>query len=159
LRDGERSGAAVLKHLDPAPRVREGLMLAEAGLPTAMIDISDGLLADLGHILDQSGKGATIELAKLPLSPAFAAHIRGSQTDPFLMPLAGGEDYELLFTVPPDKYTAVMATLTPLATQVTLLGEITTAGLKVIGAGGEEYPVPASGYNHFLPAIDFSNPI
>lgn len=149
LRNGERSGAAVQKHLDPAPRVREGLRLAEAGLATAMIDVSDGLLADLGHILKISGVGARVELAKLPLSAAFAAYRHEPGADPFLLPLTGGEDYELLFTVPPGKSELVMATLDPLGMRVTMLGEITAAGLLVIGADGSNYPVTGRGYNHF----------
>jgi thiamine-monophosphate kinase len=114
-----------------------------------MIDVSDGLLADLGHILKISGVGARVELAKLPLSAAFAAYRHEPGEDPFLLPLTGGEDYELLFTVPPGKSELVMATLVPLGMRVTLLGEITAAGLSVIGADGSDHPVTARGYNHF----------
>lgn len=152
LRAGERGGAAVLRHLDPTPRVREGLALAEAGLPTAMIDVSDGLLADLGHILDLSGVGAGVELARLPLSPAFTAQMPGLGNDPFLLPLAGGEDYELLFTAPPDRKDAVTEALAPLGTAVSVIGEITVAGLRVVGADGSDYPVAARGFNHFSTA-------
>ena len=151
LREGERAGGPVERHLDPLPRVREGLALAEAGLPTAMIDVSDGLLADLGHILDLSGVGATVELARLPLSPSFFAQIPRLDDDPYLFPLAGGEDYELLFTAPPDRADAVREALAPFGTPVTTIGEITAAGVRVVGADGNDHPVAARGYNHFSP--------
>jgi thiamine-monophosphate kinase len=149
LRHGEKSGEAVRKHLDPAPRVREGLLLAEAGIPTAMIDVSDGLLADLGHILKISGVGARIELAKLPLSDAFASYRHEPGADPYLLPLTGGEDYELLFTVPPSKSELLMAILEPLGMRVTLIGEIAAEGLSVIGPDGSNHRVTVLGYNHF----------
>jgi thiamine-monophosphate kinase len=149
LQGGERAGEAVRRHLDPAPRVREGLALAQAQIPTAMIDVSDGLLADLGHILNLSGAGARLDLARLPLSPAFTAQMSALPEDPFLLPLAGGEDYELLFTTPPERRDAAMALLAPLGTQLTLIGEITAAGVRVIAPDGSDYPVAARGYNHF----------
>ncbi|HEY6873758.1 MAG TPA: thiamine-phosphate kinase [Geobacteraceae bacterium] len=149
LRSGEREGEAVLRQLDPAPRVREGLALAEAGIPTAMIDVSDGLLADLGHILDLSGVGARLELARLPLSPVFASRMSALPEDPFLLPLAGGEDYELLFTAPPERKDAAMAALATLGTRLTVIGEITDAGVRVVAPDGSDYPAAVRGYNHF----------
>jgi thiamine-monophosphate kinase len=149
LREGKRAGAAIRRHLDPLPRVREGMALAEAGLPTAMIDVSDGLLADLGHILDLSKVGARLELASLPLSPAFAAVKPGLGDDPFLLPLSGGEDYELLFTAPPGRAGAVREALAPLETRVSVIGEITSSGLRVVGTDGSDYPVAVRGYSHF----------
>ena len=136
----------------PLPRVREGVLLAEAGLPSAMIDISDGLLADLGHILRLSGHGARVELARLPLSTAVAAHIAETEGDGFVLPLAGGEDYELLFTIHPHRRAAVLDLLEPLGVPVSVIGEITAAGLAVIGMDGADYPVATSGYNHFSSA-------
>ncbi|MCM2358094.1 MAG: thiamine-phosphate kinase [Geobacteraceae bacterium] len=149
LRQGERQGGAVLKHLDPPPRVREGLALAEAEIPTAMIDVSDGLLADLGHILDLSGVGARLELARLPLSPPLTARTPNLGADPFLLPLAGGEDYELLFTAPPDRQGAAQSALAPLGTRLSVIGEITAEGMRVIAGDGSDYPVAVRGYNHF----------
>lgn len=149
LREGVREGAPVLKHLDPPPRVPEGLALAEAGVPTAMIDVSDGLLADLGHILDLSGVGARVELSGIPLSPAFAARVPGPGEDPFIFPLAGGEDYELLFTAPPDRKEAATKALAPLGTRLSVIGEITAEGMRVVAPDGSDYPVTARGYNHF----------
>ncbi len=150
LRRGEREGESVTRHLDPVPRVHEGLALAEAGLPTAMIDVSDGLLADLGHILEQSGAGARLQLAQLPLSPSFRRTASAFTHDPFIFPLAGGEDYELLFTVPPAREAAVNEVLRGSGLRVSVIGEITRdSGLTVLDANGRSYPVTARGYNHF----------
>lgn len=152
LQKGQREGAAVSRHLDPSPRVREGFALAEAGLVSAMIDISDGLLADLGHILDRSGRGARIELARLPLSAAVSAHVAQAGADPFALPLAGGEDYELLFTAHPRNHAAIIATLDRFHTPVSVIGEITSGALTVVGRDGGLYPVAAGGYDHFSSA-------
>lgn len=151
LMAGQREGKAILRHLEPSPRVREGLKLADEKLPTAMIDVSDGLLADLGHILKLSGVGAHIELKSLPLSPEVAAHISRQDDDPFNLPLSGGEDYELLFTIPPDREAAVRKALSTFGTSATVLGKITMSGLTVVDLNGKDYPVIASGYNHFSP--------
>jgi thiamine-monophosphate kinase len=139
-----------MKHLDPQPRIREGLALAEAGIPNAMIDLSDGLLADLGHILDLSGVGARVELAHIPLSESFLAQRTPLEEDLYLLPLAGGEDYELLFTVPSAKKEAASALLAGLGTRGTVIGEVTANKvLKVVAADGSDYQTAASGYNHF----------
>ncbi len=150
LRGGERVGEAIDRHLDPIPRVVEGVALAEAKLPTAMIDVSDGLLADLGHILDRSKVGARLQLAAIPLSAAFLSSTPALGGDPNALALAGGEDYELLFTAPPDRKGDVVALLTKIGTPVSIIGEITAdPGLAVIAADGSDYQVTAHGYNHF----------
>lgn len=150
LKRGEREGGAVIRHLDPTPRVREGMNLAEAGIPSAMIDVSDGLLADLGHILDLSGAGARLYLEKIPLSDCFREAQPTLATDPFRFPLSGGEDYELLFTTPPDKLSAVHSLLGETGTGATVIGEITDSGrLSLLTPLGTEYPAVQKGYNHF----------
>jgi len=150
LRKGTREGVAVARHLDPTPRVREGRTLAEAGIPSAMIDISDGLLADLGHILDLSSVGALLHTDKLPLSSHFLAHFPVADQASLSMALAGGEDYELLFTAPPEKIPAALALMEKLGTPVAVIGTITAEqGLVVRGPDGEEFPVRGKGYDHF----------
>jgi thiamine-monophosphate kinase len=150
LKAGVRDGVAVTRHLDPTPRVREGLKLAGGGIPSAMIDISDGLLADLGHILDLSGVGARLYLDKLPLSDYYLAQQAFLQEDLYLFPLSGGEDYELLFTVPPARLPAVQSTLAETGTRTAVIGEVTATGkLVVFRADGTEYPAVRRGYNHF----------
>jgi thiamine-monophosphate kinase len=149
LQNGVRDGFAVGRHLDPTPRVREGRRLADMMLPTAMIDISDGLLADLGHILEQSGRGAVIELEKLPLSACMSDYLRDHCPGGYRFPLSGGEDYELLFTLPPERKEIVTGLFAGLGTRITKIGRITGSGLEVISPDGAPFPLAAKGYNHF----------
>jgi len=150
LQRGEREGLPVLRHLDPVPRVAEGMALAEARLPSAMIDISDGLAADLGHILDQSGVGACVHLESIPLSEPFRCGCNSMDLDPFSLALAGGEDYELLFTVPPAQQHLVRELLTGTGSSVTVIGNITESRhLSIIAGDGSEYTLAAKGYDHF----------
>jgi thiamine-monophosphate kinase len=150
LRNGERTGPAVTKHLDPPPRVREGLALAEAGIPSAMIDVSDGLLADLGHILDLSGTGARLALDRVPLSPSVRELPSGPGEDPYRFPLSGGEDYELLFTTPPALKDEAVSLLESLGTPVSVIGEITpSTGLQVLAPDGTLYRPAVTGFDHF----------
>jgi thiamine-monophosphate kinase len=91
--------AAVRERLDrPAPRVATGLALR--GLARAAIDISDGLAADLGHILAASGVGARLELARLPLSDPVYRYV--AETGDWGLPLSSGDDYELCFVLPAE---------------------------------------------------------
>ena len=150
LRGGKRSGGAITRHVDPLPRNEAGMILAEQGLATAMIDVSDGLAADLGHILKQSGCGATVFLDRLPLSPEYRQHMAGMTVDPFALALSGGEDYELLFTSPVDREEEVFAAFTAIVLPVALIGEITaTPGLKLIAPGGAPYIPTFRGFDHF----------
>ncbi|WP_429885982.1 thiamine-phosphate kinase [Geoalkalibacter halelectricus] len=138
------------RHHDPCARLDLGRVLAVQGLATAMIDVSDGLLADLGHILDSSAVGALVERDVLPLSPAFRAAL---QAEPALLDLAlcGGEDYELLFTSPPEKAAAVAA-LAAQGVPVTQIGRILPQdhGLCLIDVQGRPCAPPRGGFDHFL---------
>jgi thiamine-monophosphate kinase len=150
LRQGERQGAAIARHLDPTPRIQTGTLLAEAHIPSAMIDLSDGLLADLNHILDQSAVGARINREAVPLSAAFRRHCSTTDDDTVSLALAGGEDYELLLTVPPEKLAELTSLMESTDTPVTTIGTITAEqGLAVIDANGMEITVTGKGYNHF----------
>jgi thiamine-monophosphate kinase len=150
LQRGLRDDAAISRHLDPTPRVREGIKLAEARLPSAMIDISDGLLADLEHILDLSGVGARLYLDRLPLSADYLERYSATSEDIYSLPLSGGEDYELLFTAPPGKIATLQAVLMESGSGCAVIGEITAAaGLCLLTASGTEYTPAERGYNHF----------
>jgi thiamine-monophosphate kinase len=150
LRKGKLAGPAAARHLDPAPRVREGRALAEAGIPSAMIDISDGLLADLGHILDLSSVGASLRTAELPLSSYFRTSFPDADEEALSMALTGGEDYELLFTAPPEKIPAAFALMEKFGAPLAVIGTITTErSLAVIGADGELLHIRGKGYDHF----------
>jgi len=150
LKRGITDGAAVRHHLDPVPRVREGIILAERRLPSAMIDISDGLLADLGHILDLSLVGARLFLDRLPLSDYYLATQGIGDGEIFSMPMSGGEDYELLFTTPAEKLSAVQSAMEEIGTRCTIIGEITAApGISLVTANGQHHLPLQGGYNHF----------
>ena len=147
LRRGVRHGFLVSRQLDPQPRVAAGVALAEAGLASAMIDVSDGVVADLGHICEQSRVGARIELAGLPLSDQYRADCA---PDPFALALSGGEDYELLFTTPKEKGPQVEALFQTLGLRVSLIGEIVEGkGVEVFTQEGRPYQAALHGYDHF----------
>ena len=150
LRQGEREGAAVNRHRDPLPRTEAGLVLAESRLASAMIDVSDGLLADLGHILDQSGVGATLFLDRLPLSPEYLEKAGRVTNDPLAFPLSGGEDYELLFTVPVNREAELPGISGALGVPITAIGEISDLpGLTIISPDGSPYTTSVRGFDHF----------
>lgn len=129
----------------PKPRVMEGLRLR--GVASAAIDISDGLLADLGHVLEASGVGARIELARLPLSPAYRAERAQVGWEPAL---AQGDDYELCFTVPRERIAALEVLASEIGCAVTRIGEIVAhPGLTVLDESGERYVPRGTGHDHF----------
>lgn len=147
----ERIPAAELarRHHQPTARLRLGQELAQRSLATAAIDLSDGLLADLGHILKASGCGARVSGAALPLSPPFRAAL-AAEPGLLHLALAGGEDYELLWSAPPAAAADLAALSSELALPLTCFGEIVAAaGLLVLDADGAAIVLPAAGYNHF----------
>jgi thiamine-monophosphate kinase len=150
LQRGETVGYPIDRHLDPIPRVRNGQALAEAGLPTAMIDVSDGLVADLRHITDDSAVGAQLQLDSIPLSRPYRDHYGITSEDCFVTALTGGEDYELLFTAPSSKKAALHALFAELGTPVTEIGRITLEpGVRVVAPDGTPFLPTRGGYDHF----------
>ncbi len=130
----------------PTPRVALGIGLR--GLATAMIDLSDGLAADLGHILVASGVGAEIQVTQLPLSEVVAARL-GSGVD-WTLPLSGGDDYELCFCAPPERSGSIRALGDQLGCRLTVVGMIRRApGLILHGPDGAAINLESSGYDHF----------
>ncbi|MEN8214560.1 MAG: thiamine-phosphate kinase [Pseudomonadota bacterium] len=129
----------------PTPRVDAGLQLA--AIATAAIDLSDGLIGDLGHIMQQSQVGATIELERLPVSQAVAEAIRAD--DDWSLPLSSGDDYELCFTLPEEKQRQLQQLSAKLDCQVTRIGVIEQQpGIRCITSAGKAVAV-TSGYDHF----------
>jgi thiamine-monophosphate kinase len=151
LKKGKRDGVPVQRHLDPIPRVREGQEVARQGLATAMIDISDGLVADLGHVLEESRVGAQIHLSQIPLSEQYRKTIEQYQSDPYYFALAGGEDYEMLFTAPAERAQEIKKLAEELGTPITQIGEIVeaSAGVSIVGPDGKEFIVEQRGHDHF----------
>ncbi len=134
----------------PSPRVFEGLALR--GIASAVIDISDGLAADLGHILTASRVGATLDVERLPVSSAFIAAVKEatSGANCWQLPLSAGDDYELCFTVPAAKQTKVEQVFARLGCGATRVGVIELQpGLRCKLASGEVLTPARSGYQHF----------
>lgn len=133
----------------PQPRLGLGRALADGALAHAALDVSDGLVADLGHICAQSGCAAGIELQQLPVSGPVLAVL---DAEPGLIAdvLGGGEDYELLFTANPKAEPAIQAIGRKLALPLNRIGRIVAgAGVIVRDAAGREIPVERGGYRHF----------
>lgn len=129
----------------PEPRVALGLALR--GIATSAIDVSDGLLGDLGHILKRSQVGATVEVDRLPRSAVLAAQALALQRE---CTLAGGDDYELLFTAPPTQAAAVQAAAHQSATPVTRIGRLDTSrSLTLVDAHGHALRNEFASFDHF----------
>src|SRR5580704_492858 len=142
----EHRAALAARFQLPDPRTELGPRLA--GIAHAMIDVSDGLLADLGHICETSGVAATVELALLPLSPAAKAAV---EADPALHKLlaTGGDDYELLFTAPPEATAKIAALSHGLALPITEIGAIVAgAGVRLVDAAGKPIATKTAGWRH-----------
>lgn len=99
---GECTGHLLSRHYHPIPRIRESISISRCEGVHAMMDISDGIASDLGHILEASGKAAVIELENIPLSRELKTYCTQQGLDPLGLATGGGEDYELLFTLCPD---------------------------------------------------------
>ena len=150
VRQEEAAQYVVARHLDPSPRCRLGLALAEAGLASAMIDISDGLLGDLGHICRQSGCGAELQLAQLPRSDQFEGLAAAHGDYPWQLVLSGGEDYELCFTAPPVHAASIRETAKTAGIPVTVVGKVTGCSeIHPLLPDGTRYVPARAGFNHF----------
>jgi thiamine-monophosphate kinase len=139
--------AVLQKHLYPEPRLALGRWLAEKRLPSAMMDLSDGLSSDLSRLCSASGVGARIEAGKIPVVP-LPKNGRSPGDDPFEMGFDGGDDYELLFTVPRRKCKRLPRVVQGLP--ITAIGEITKKReLLLIDEAGHAGPFPNRGWDPF----------
>jgi thiamine-monophosphate kinase len=135
------------KHAHPEPRLELGQWLAQRGVASAMIDTSDGLSTDLGHICDASGVGAVVWESKVPL-PNVPAALKGPVFDPLKLALHGGEDYELLFTVPKGKRKQIPSQFR--GVPVTIIGEITRKkSVFLVGDDGRKSRLNPGGWDPF----------
>lgn len=152
LQKGGAEGSArylVDRHIRPRPRLGLGRALAERRLATAMIDVSDGLVLDLGRITVDQGVGAVLDLSRLPLSREYTGHVSDFSPDFYEPALGGGEDYELLFTSPEDKRGDVGTLSASLGIRLTEIGNvIPEAVLKVIDPQGNEIDIKDKGFVH-----------
>ncbi|MDD2557017.1 MAG: thiamine-phosphate kinase [Desulfuromonadaceae bacterium] len=160
LLEGEKPEAHIaLRHYRPQPRLQLGRALASQRLASAMIDLSDGIFADLGHILERSGCGAELDTRLIPLSASVQQHLH-QQPQRRTQVLKGGEDYELLFTAPAEQQQRIAQLSAELNVPLTAVGKILPAqeGLRSIDHCGithtsmRENKSDASnpgGFNHF----------
>ncbi len=141
---------ALRAHHEPQPRLREAEAIAETGLATAMMDLSDGLADDLPRLCQRSGVGARLRSGAVPVAPAcsFVAHSLGLSD--IGLALSGGEDYELLLTCPPSAVDELAAAIERASgAPVTAIGEIVEGdAVTVLDADGRELPI-GHGFEHF----------
>jgi thiamine-monophosphate kinase len=150
-RDDALARAVKARFLTPSARLTVGREVAARNIATAMIDVSDGLLQDLGHLCEASHVGAFIDAPALPLSPAYRGLV-GEQE--WSLALTGGEDYELLFTAPATCRAVVAELAHQCDCAITRIGRIVpqTDGIRVNGPDGTRYLPPRTGHDHFRPA-------
>ena len=130
------------------PEARKDIIefLANSNIvPTAMMDISDGLSSDILHICKDSNLGCVLYEEKIPIAEAMKKAAFKFEIDPTACALSGGEDYELLFTIPQSEYDKLV-----LNEEISVVGYMTDASesTKIITKGGSEYPITAQGWNH-----------
>ncbi len=139
----QRGSEQLMQRLQrPTPRIQIGRSLVD--IAHAAIDISDGVLADLGHICAQSGVAAEINLHQIPLSSEVREYLE--KTADWATILKGGDDYELCFTLPPGREDA----LTDMGCEVTCIGRaISGSGIRCLQEDGGELSISGDGYEHF----------
>lgn len=147
LQQPSPDGETLLQRLDrPQPRLAAGRALV--GIASAAIDLSDGLLADLGHICENSGVGAELQTERLPLSPAVREYLAGGGD--WGAVVAGGDDYELCFTVPPDREPLLQTAGRGCDCSLTRIGVINAGGgVRCRLPDGRELELRRPGYDHF----------
>ena len=147
MQAGQQVAPRLLERLNrPEPRVAFGRGLAAVG--SAAIDISDGLLADLGHVVTASNCGATLWVDRLPRSPLLTAQVPSARV--LISQLSGGDDYELCFCVEPTKVAALQALARDCALAVTEVGVIESQpGVRCRHDDGSDYQPDVRGFDHF----------
>lgn len=140
--------------LTPYPRVTAGQIIARARLATAMVDISDGMAADLAHLCESSHVGALVEAGALPIADDTIQIARAHGREALDLALHGGEDYELLFAVAPEGASAAVSALGDAGIPATPIGWLTPPeeGLRLRSADGALAPLPTGGWDHLRSA-------
>lgn len=146
--DLEGKDYIIERQLKPEARKDIPILLAKLGVkPTAMIDISDGLASEILHIATSSDVGCNLYEDKIPVDPQTYATAREFNLDPTVCALSGGEDYELLFTIPQSDFPKVKAN-----PDISIIGHITKkeAGVNLITKSGTSHPITAQGWDSFI---------
>jgi len=139
-------------HNEPKPLIETGRIIATSGLASAMIDLSDGLLSDLGHICKESGVGAMLFRSKIPLSSELKILASLANFNPLDLALSGGEDYLLLITVPEEKIQDLeLLFKDKRPSPLYLIGEIREKeGIGMVNDDGSIEEISIRGFNHFI---------
>ncbi len=146
--DSQKIDHVLLRQLRPEPRVGWGVVLGEERLASAMIDVSDGLSSDLNHLCTASGVGALIESSLLPIDQRVVELCGRRALDPLQLALHGGEDFELLFTVPAENVARLPRRVD--GVEITRVGEVTKQGAGVkISEGSRTWELNPGGWKHF----------
>jgi thiamine-monophosphate kinase len=144
-------------HLRPRPHLKAGRLLAQEGLATALIDISDGVATDLYHICQASGVGAAVGAAEVPVSPRVRAAGPQLGRDPLDLALTGGEDYLLLFTCPAERAERLPPSFARAGLAAPLpLGRIVPGDRVTLQGPTGEVDISGRGYDHFR--LDLKGP-
>lgn len=144
--------ALLSAYRDPIPRVPLGLALASHGLASAAIDVSDGLGVDAGRLAEASRVRIVMEKSALPLSRALRSFSEMEALDPLQLALSGGDDYELLFTVPEAAGARLDAHRGELGVAIARIGIVERGSGAVLRDGSVERDVAGLGHDHFEPA-------
>ncbi|NKB81481.1 MAG: thiamine-phosphate kinase [Nitrospirales bacterium] len=141
----------IMRHLRPTPRISIGQCLVQARIASSAIDLSDGLSGDIRHLCQASCVGADIDANTLPLSPQCRAYGAQLHVDPIQWALMGGEDYELAFTIPPNKQRGLERLSQRCAVPLTRIGVITPRrfGIRVVNRDGSCGKLPNTSFEHF----------
>lgn len=145
---GALGGSLLGRHLRVLPRINEALALRKIVKLHSMIDVSDGLSADLGHICEESGVGAVLCENEIPLSPGAKRAAKKSGKTPLEHALTDGEDYELVFTLS-EADAKRLARKPPFDTPLTAIGRIIEKGMYLQRPDGRRAPLKPKGYEHF----------
>jgi thiamine-monophosphate kinase len=139
------------RYTQPQPRVREGIFLQAAGCLTSMIDLSDGLAGDLGHLCEESGCGAQIMAEALPLQAGVREVAVALGEEPLELALRGGEDFELCYTAIPGTVTPMLDTFqAQFGTELTCVGTIVSEpALQLVHPDGSHTPLAPQAFDHF----------
>jgi thiamine-monophosphate kinase len=146
------TASLIKRHLTPTPRFTVGRVLSTKRLATAAIDISDGLSSEIHHLCDESKLGAEIHEEALPISPSLKSYCESEGLNPLDFVLSGGEDYELLFTVPLTHISQVIQKVpAETGTPLKSIGRMVPGakGITLITRKGERVPLKAKGFDHF----------
>ena len=144
------SEGPVSRHVEPVPRLSAGRLLGLRGLASSMIDVSDGLCADLGRITSARGLGADVRLGDIPLSPGFLDLSSRFCGDGLGLAVSGGEDYELLFTALPGSEGAVDEVSRLCGVAISKIGSVTESGeVRFLDSAGGRVFYDKEGFQHF----------